>query len=514
MLVRKIIRRLLAAGLAIVAMTFALTPVASASGLGIFISFEQSGETDAEASGRIWGGGEAGTSFQRTMVIESLSTDTDQGISFEINDQVTENDVSFIDFTTPSRITDWVVFEPAAPILRPGERVEVTITFNIPAGANDGAFNANIRTFSTAATPSNVAESDAGTQAVIGTRLAIDAKVWLGVGDALALAPIFDIIGVDGALIDEEKFVRVFFENTGISPVQPVGRMQLSDPNFVDRIFEPVDFAVPEIQGGEIAFVDIPVAADLEDGFFRVFVTAQSGEVRITRLFEATLVFDDPNKLAISDLAIRIAGFVLAALGLVFGVRLIRGSGQKVAKEPREPKGSTPARVKAVRKPRQLLKLRSEPEATKVEDPMEAIQAAIARMEKQFQELNQEIATAKPAPRRKPSPRPKAAPKPKSSPAPQVKKPVTQSAKQPIKKAPAKDAVSSSAVAKATVAKAARRPATPKAAPRKITATPKADKVASSAKQPVTRTRAKDAVAKATVEKTTATKPAAKKKAG
>jgi hypothetical protein len=495
-------------------LTISVAPMASATGLGLVISLESTGETDAESSGRIWGGGEAGTSFTRVMNIQSLSTDTIQEISFEINDQVTENDTSFIDYSTPSRITDWIVFEPANPLLNPGESARVTVTFNIPPGTNDGAFNANIRTFSTAAVDPDAQASDAGTQAVIGTRLALDARVWLGVGDALALAPKFDIVGVDGALINEEKFVRVFFENTGISPVQPVGRLQLSDPNFVDRTFEPVDFTVPEIQGGEIAFVDIPVAADLEDGFFRVFVTAQSGEVRITRLFEATLVFDDPNKLAISDLAIRIAGFVLAALGLVFGVRLIRGSGQKVAKEPREPKGSRPARVKAVRKPRQLLKLRSEPEATKVEDPMEAIQAAIARMEKQFQELNQEIATAKPAPRRKPSPRPKAAPKPKSPPAPQVKKPVTQSAKQPSKKAPAKDALSSSAVAEATVAKAARRPATPKAAQRKITATPKADKVASSAKQPVTRTRAKDAVARATVEKTTATKPAAKKKAG
>jgi hypothetical protein len=314
-------------------MTFAIAPLASASGLGIFISFGQSGETDAEASGRIWGGGEAGSSFQRTMVIESLSTDTEQAISFEVNDQVTENETSFIDFSTPSRITDWVAFEPAAPVLGPGERVEVTITFNIPAGTNDGAFNANIRTFSSAAAPADLADSGAGTQAVIGTRLAIDAKVWVGVGDALALAPIFDIVGVDGALIDDEKFVRVFFENTGISPVQPEGRMQLSDPNFDDRIFEPINFAVPELQGGEIAFVDIPVAADLEDGFFRVFVTAQSGEVRITRLFEATLVFDDPNKLAILDLAIRIAGFVIAALGLVFGVRLIRGS--SLQREPR-----------------------------------------------------------------------------------------------------------------------------------------------------------------------------------
>lgn len=513
MLVRKIIKRLFAALLAIVGMTVAIPPFASASGLGIFISFEQSGETDAEASGRIWGGGEAGSSFQRTMMIESLSTDTDQAISFEVNDQVTENETSFIDFSTQSRITDWVVFEPAAPVLGPGERAEVTITFNIPAGTSDGAFNANIRTFSTAAAPSDAADSGAGTQAVIGTRLAIDAKVWVGVGDALALAPIFDIVGVDGALINEAKFVRVFFENTGISPVRPAGRMQLSDPNFVDRIFEPVDFTVPELQGGEIAYVDIPVATDLEDGFFRVFVTAQSGEVRITRLFEATLVFDDPNKLAVSDLAIRIVGFVIAALGLVFGVRLIRGNGQKVAKEPKEPRGSQPARAKVIRPPRKLLRLRSEPEATKVEDPMEAIQAAIARMEKQFQELNQEIATSKPAPRRKPSARPKI------SSTPQAKKPAAQSAKQPAKKAPTKDAVARAAVSKTTASRAAARPATSKAppatkqpAPGKTATTPQAKKAAPAAGRPVKRTPAKDAVAKAAVVKTTATKPAAKKK--
>lgn len=499
-------------------MTFAITPLASASGLGIFISFGQSGETDAEASGRIWGGGEAGSSFQRTMVIESLSTDTEQAISFEVNDQVTENDTSFIDFGTPSRITDWVAFEPAAPVLGPGEKVEVTITFNIPAGTNDGAFNANIRTFSSAAAPADLADSGAGTQAVIGTRLAIDAKVWVGVGDALALAPIFDIVGVDGALINEEKFVRVFFENTGISPVQPEGRMQLSDPNFVDRIFEPVDFTVPLLQGGEIAFVDIPVAAELEDGLFRVFVTAQSGEVRITRLFEATLIFDDPNKLAISDLAIRIAGFVIAALGLVFGVRLIRGSGQKVAQEPKGPRGSRPARVRAAKKPRQLLKLKSEPDATKAEDQMEAIQAAIARMEKQFQELNQEIATAKPAPRRINPPRPKAAPKPKTSPKPQTKRPASPSATQPVKRAPAKDAVSRATASKTTAAKPTARTATAKATQgtgetlnKKAASAPPTKKPnPAGEKATVKKAPAKDVVSRTAAKTTTAAKPASK----
>lgn len=494
-----------------------MAPPASGSGLGISLSFEKSDQTDAESSGRIWGGGEAGTTFERVMIIDSLSDDTEQQISFEVYDQVTENDETSIDFTQPSRITDWVIFEPATPILQPGEKQTVKITFNIPPGTRDGAFNASIRTLSSAADTSAELDPNAGTQAVIGTRIAIDTKVWLGVGDALALAPSFEIIGVDGALIGDEKFVRVFFENTGISPIQPSGRFQLSDPNFVDRIFEPVDFQMREIAGGQVSYTDIPVSLDLADGFFRAFVTAQEGEVRITRLFEADLVFDDPNKLEISDLAIRIAGFVLAALGLVFGVRLIRGSGQKVAKEPKEPRSSQPARAKVIRPPRKLLKLRSEPEATKAEDPMEAIQAAIARMERQFQELNQEIATSKPAPRRKPSARPKASSAPQTK--PQSKKPTAQGAKQPVKKAPAKDSVARAAVSKTTAGKAAAKPAASKAspatkqpAPRKTATAPQAKKVAPKAERPVKRTPAKDAVAKATVVKTTATRPGPKKK--
>ena len=455
--------------------------MASATGLGLVVSFEPTGETDAESSGRIWGGGEAGTSFTRLMNIQSLSTDTVQQISFEINDQVTENDTSFIDYSTPSRIADWIVFEPAKPLLNPGESVQVTITFNIPAETSDGAFNANIRTLSSAAFDPDAEASDAGTQAVIGTRLALDARVWLGVGDALALAPKFDIAGVDGALINEEKFVRVFFENTGISPVAPVGRFQLSDPNFVDRVFETVDFKMPEIRGGEVAFTDIPVASDLEDGFFRVFVTAQSGEVRITRLFEANLVFDDPNKLSIPDLALRIGGFVLAALGLVFGVRLIRGGKTK---------------EKSARKP--LIKgnrlLRSQPAQTAPEESLEALQAAIARMEKQFQELNKELAAAtKPPAKRKAPAKAKTAapPKPVSS--------TTQTAKKTAAKPAPKRAATANA--KRTPARAtAKAPAKPTV--KKVVAT----------KSPVTPVRAKPAAKPKT--STTPSKPAAKKTEG
>jgi len=287
---------------------------------------------------------------------------------------------------------------------------------------------------------------------------------------------------VDGALINEEKFVRVFFENTGISPVAPVGRFQLSDPNFVDRVFEPVDFKMPEIRGGEVAFTDIPVASDLEDGFFRVFVTAQSGEVRITRLFEANLVFDDPNKLSIPDLALRIGGFVLAALGLVFGVRLIRGgkTKEKSARKPRSKSRRLPS---------------NQPVPTPPEESLEALQAAIARMEQQFQELNKELAAAtKPPVKRKAPAKAKtvAAPKPVSSTA------------QTAKKAAAKPAP------KRTATASAKR--TPARATAKAPAKPTVKKVAAT-KSPATPVKAKPAVAKPRA-RATSSKPATKKTEG
>jgi hypothetical protein len=417
--------------LTLAGMVIAFVPSAFASGLGITLEIEQAGETDAESSGRIWGGGEAGTSFTRKIFIQSLSTDTDQQISFEVNDQVTENGESFIDFAATSRIAEWVRFEPAVPIIRPGEQVAVTVTFSIPDGTPDGAVNANIRTFSSAASPQE-SDSNAGTQAVIGTRLAIDARVWVGVGDALALAPIFDIIGVDGALIEQQKHVRVFFENTGITPVRPSGRLQLSDPNFVDRVFEPVNFELPQIDGGEIAFVDVPVSSDVEDGFFRVFVTAQSSEVRITRLFEAELLFDDPNKLSIPDLVIRLLVFLVASIGLVVGVRMIRSGGSKVKSETKAPKDANPLKPSLASRLRQLSQKKVLPPTQPTEDPIEVLQAMVARMEQKIEELNRE---APPAPRRRAPAKPKPKLRASASKSTVSSSSATTRAKKPIAKA-------------------------------------------------------------------------------
>lgn len=292
-------------------------------GLGFSVSFTPTGESGAEAAGSIWMGLEQGTLGTREIVIRSQSDDTTQMLDFEIYDQVLVDGEREVDYSELSELADWVSFSPRNPQIGPGESVTVVMTVDVPEDAQDRAHDLNLRVLATAVgTSSNT--NEVGAKAVLGTRIAIDATAWIGVGDALDLAPNFEIEGVDGVLINSQKFIRLFFANRGLVTIKPEGRLQLSDPAFADRIFEPLEFKAPEFGDGESGYVDVPVGDEVTDGFYRTFVTAESAGVRKTALFEGELIFDDPSKLTISEVAIRIAGFLAGAAGIAIALRLMR----------------------------------------------------------------------------------------------------------------------------------------------------------------------------------------------
>jgi hypothetical protein len=201
------------------------------------------------------------------------------------------------------------------------------MTIDIPSDAPDGAFDATLRVMAGSVENLEEIESDSnGVKAVVGTRLAMDSGMWLGVGDALELMPNFEIIGVDGVLLEGTKYVRVFFENTGLVPLRLSGRLQLADAAFAELVYDPIDFLVPQIRTNQQGYVDVPVQPGIEDGNYRSFVIAQHGGVRKTEIFEGQIVFDDPNALTLPDALLRGALFLVALGGLVFGYRMIRSS--------------------------------------------------------------------------------------------------------------------------------------------------------------------------------------------
>jgi hypothetical protein len=310
-------------------------PAMAAPGLGISVSFERADQTDAEVTGRIWAGGEQGSKLTRTILVRSLSDDVTQEISFAIHDQILVNAELTTDYDVPSRISNWVTFSPEKPLLRPGGEVRITMTIEIPSNAADEAFEATLRVLSGAVENlEEIEEGEDGVKAVVGTRLAIDSGMWLGVGDALELMPNFEIIGVDGVLLEGTKYVRVFFENTGLVPLRLTGRLQLADASFADLVYEPQDFIVPQIRTNEDGYVDVSVQPEIEDGNYRSFVIAQHGGVRKTEIFEGELVFDDPSLITLPDFLLRGALLVAALGALVFGYRMIRSSTKGGNKNP------------------------------------------------------------------------------------------------------------------------------------------------------------------------------------
>ena len=357
---------------AVLALLLSLVPMVSYSlpGLGISISLVNDGPTDAERSGSLWVGVEQGQSVTRTINIRSLSDDTTQSLEFELYDIIRTDGEKVTDYAQPSKLTPWLVVSPDSPEVEPGETISVTLTFTAPEDASDAAFDAVLRVLASAVALEDTDEDD-GTKAIVKTKLAIEANLWLGVGDALTLEPNFEIESVDGALIDGRKFIRIFIKNNGLVTIEPTGRFQLSDPAFVERVFEPVDFESKEILSSQLGFVDVPVPDDVVDGIYRSFVTAQSGSVRKTQLFEGQIVFDDPNALSISDLAIRIGIFIIAALGLVLGVRLLRAK----PKKPSETQSG---------------------DAASSEDAVERLRQTVERLEAQLVEINNGSVATKP----------------------------------------------------------------------------------------------------------------------
>lgn len=315
----------------VIALLLIPTSAQAMSGLGVSISFERSSQTSAELAGSLWVGVEQGNQATRTLYIQSLSDDTEQVITLGIYDRISNDGQLETDYSKPSRITPWVTFDPAVPVVKPGEKVAVKMTVLIPEDSPDQAFQTVLNVNASANQSSG--DSTGGTKAIIKTSIAVETDFWLGIGDALDLAPKFEILSVDGLLLDDQKYVRVFFENTGILTIEPEGRLQLSDPVFQDRVFDPVDFRGDEIFENQTGFVDVPVSNELEDGLYRAFVTAESGGVRQTKLFEGELVFDAPNPFAFMDIILRVGLFLIGSIGLVFAVRVLRKKNP-----PKEPK--------------------------------------------------------------------------------------------------------------------------------------------------------------------------------
>ena len=279
-----------------------------------------------EGNDSLWFPVEAGETYLREIEVESLTT-IDQLIGVELFDYGFDNDQRFINFAEPSETSDWFSFGGEPVLLPAGETINLILSFSPPADAEERGFEGIARIYATAAEAVEDDESESGFRALVAGRAAIDIPFWLGIGDAISLVPEFDIRSIQGVLLDDTKYLRVFIDNTGLVPVRLDGSVQFADPVFVDRVYDPFVFRIPEIASETSDYVDVEIDQSITEGDWNILVAANQGPIRQSKLFEQNISFEAPNSgLNFGILSVQI----LASLGFlalaIVGYRLIRSS--------------------------------------------------------------------------------------------------------------------------------------------------------------------------------------------
>lgn len=269
---------------------------------------------------QLWFGVEQGKSFTRQFQVTSASAIA-QKVEFELFDVLYENGSRSIRTDKKSVTSPWVQFSPPQVIIPPRGFAQVSMTYTIPGELKDSSYESFLRVNAFAANlPKQVPTKDGGVRVVLAGSAAIDTPVWLGVGDPKNLISDFEIKKVFGVLTGGEKKLRVQIKNTGKTPLGIDGTVQLTDAVFPDRTFGPFGYRSSEMQPGKEVGIDILMPEDLTEGKWNIYVVAEQGNIRKTKVFEEDITFKPLG----SDFPFQILFGFLGFVGLLFGVRLIR----------------------------------------------------------------------------------------------------------------------------------------------------------------------------------------------
>jgi hypothetical protein len=308
-----------------------MTPAYSADSLGIgltVIPVNDGTNANLSFNNRLWFGIEQGQSFTRQIEVSSSSAIA-QKVEMQLFDVLYDNGARGIRTDRASTTTPWVKFSPASVVLPPKGKANISMTYTIPTDAPDSSYEAFLRVNASAVNlPKSQESKDGGVRVVLAGSAAIDLPVWLGVGDPINLKSDFEISGVFGALIGGEKKLRVIVKNSGKTPLGLDGSVQLTDAAFSDRTFGPFFYRSPEIQPGQESFIDIAMPDEVTEGRWKIFVVAEQGSIRKSKVFEEELTFKPLG----TGFPIQFLIVILAIIGLVFGWRLIRSSSSPISK--------------------------------------------------------------------------------------------------------------------------------------------------------------------------------------
>jgi hypothetical protein len=194
-----------------------------------------------------------------------------------------------------------------------------------PKDAKSGSYEAYL--IVNASDPGVYKSSGKITEAVIKNSARVAQPVFVGVGDYEDFVVNFEITDVDGIKNFQDKFLRVYLDNQGKTPISPSGQLQLKNMDFEQGTLGPFPFYSATISPDSKAFIDVPIPSSVNPGKWKIFVSASQGNVTETREFEKNLTFT--NRFDFLGVAVRVIVLVLGLVLALWAYRTLRPRGDR-----------------------------------------------------------------------------------------------------------------------------------------------------------------------------------------
>jgi hypothetical protein len=242
------------------------------------------------------------------------------------------NGVATIDDSKKSVTDPWASFTPETFTLAPRESKTIEFKYQIPAGTEIGIHEAFLFATAKSAGPASKAEYSVPQAARIAT------PIFLGVGTSAQIDTNFSIDNVSGVVVDGVRNLKIDLSNTGKTPLNLSGNVQLSSTDFKGLLIGPLLFTSIVIRPGIDSYVLIPAPPELTPGEWKILVTATQISTTKTKEFNKNIDFKVPSTFVANLLRIFIVLFF--ALILYFSLRVLRAP-RKKKEQSDEPKEKT-----------------------------------------------------------------------------------------------------------------------------------------------------------------------------
>ena len=291
----------------------------AAGNLGLAIEILPSNDKEIQAltTGQsLWFVIPPGQSKSRTIRIKS-SANIKEEVTLSIGFLNRIDGVATVDDTKKSEIASWGHFSENRFVLAPSQSKEVNFNFEIPNNTDIGIHEAFLY-----AVASPVSSSSNDEYKLI-QNARIASPIFLGVGTAKQIYTDFEIKGVSGIVNDGVKSLKIDFKNTGKTPLNLSGTVELTSLEFSDRHAGPYNFNSLVIRPDVDAYVLIPTNDDVKPGNWKIFVSASQLSKTKTKEFSENITFR--NNIDLVGVLIRIIGTIFFLFVLYICIRTIRG---------------------------------------------------------------------------------------------------------------------------------------------------------------------------------------------